>query len=165
MNLQNKVTRVADKASKDTEEFRDKIIELHASFLNAADITKVETLAMIIEQQRQRIDSVIQGSTAIIPINKEFNLLESKLNEIQDFLQFSPADKKLPLQLKEVGEMLQSVSGVVSEQGSAIGRAAMLIKSVESNVRQLDARVSVLENSSEKTPEVIQKLDLTGKSR
>jgi DNA-binding transcriptional MerR regulator len=77
--------------------------------MKTAALDKVEILAVVIEEQRLRIDSMIQGSTKIYPIYKEMKRINIQLKEIQEFLQL-PQSRNLHAQLHELSFLIEELS-------------------------------------------------------
>ena len=73
---------------------------------SSADATQVSTLAVVVEEQRLRIDSILHGSTNIDWISKQFKKNEIILKEIKSYLQL-PQLKPLRNQLDEAGHLIE----------------------------------------------------------
>lgn len=71
----------------------------------AASLEKVDTLSTVVEEQRLRIDSILQGSTKIQPIFKELKKFQDNFKEIQEFLSL-PRSQPLQNQLLEFSTLI-----------------------------------------------------------
>ncbi len=94
---------------KDIRGYEDEIKSFRHVVKNAAALDKVEVLAVVVEEQRLRIDSVIAGSTKIAPLQKELRRFDEKIKDIESFLQL-PQAKNLPTCINEITLLIQGMN-------------------------------------------------------
>lgn len=82
---------------------------LQKDLTQVAAAEKVELLAIVVEEQRIRIDSIVQGSTKIYPIYKELRRIEDAQREVADYLHL-PQTESLPVQLREITTLAEDQS-------------------------------------------------------
>lgn len=87
------------------EGMRGALSRCETTLSQVAGAAQVETLGLVVEEQRQRIDAILTGSTAIESITEEFIRQQSDISELQAFLQL-PQHKPLRAQLDEAGELM-----------------------------------------------------------
>lgn len=82
----------------------------------------VELLAVVVEEQRLRTDSIIQGSVKIKPIHKDMRRLEAEMQALQSYLVL-PQQRTLPevidklsAQILSLKDEIQGISGAMQEQ-------------------------------------------------
>lgn len=90
---------------QEMEGMRGALSRCETTLSQVAGAAQVETLGLVVEEQRQRIDAILTGSTAIESITEEFIRQQSDISELQAFLQL-PQHKPLRAQLDEAGELM-----------------------------------------------------------
>ncbi|KAJ1429631.1 hypothetical protein B484DRAFT_58609 [Ochromonadaceae sp. CCMP2298] len=140
---------------------RGQMHQLQDTVEGAASAQAAEQLAVVMEEQRLRLDGLIMGSIAIEPITSEFQRQQRQLDEIGTFLTL-PQAVPLGIQLAEAGALIDLLSGRVAEVGSAAGRAGIRLEGVESVTVQLDTRLRVAEHAQQGTRDLHQRCDLSG---
>jgi hypothetical protein len=80
--------------------------EQAAKVSQAASKQAVELLAVVVEEQRLRTDSIIQGSVKIKPLSKDLRKLETEMQRLSDQLSLSPG-KQLQRALDDLHHQVQ----------------------------------------------------------
>lgn len=133
VDIQSHVQSASQHYQKDIRDLQHKITKLQMALDTAAGVKQVETLGVVVEEQRQRIDSLIlgtasirsypillkhpapidhflllqlEGSTTIGPIAEEMASIQLQLSELRSYLQL-PQAKPLQSQLDEAGELIE----------------------------------------------------------
>lgn len=101
----------------DSAVLRKDVATLKEQMHKVAAADKVEVLAVVVEEQRLRIDSVVQGSTKIYPIYKELKKMDANLREINGFLSL-PQPSNLRSQLHEMSLLMEDLSKRLVELSS-----------------------------------------------
>eukprot|EP01039_Chlorochromonas_danica_P005428 gene5427-5971_t len=84
----------------------------------------VEVLAVVVEEQRLRTDSIIQGSIKIKPVYKDLKKLENDIQQVHDYLQL-PHKRPLPVILEKIGTQLQEFARQVEDVKSKVQEACV----------------------------------------
>jgi hypothetical protein len=84
----------------------ENLVRMREMQTKTADLEQVELLGVVIEEQRIRIDAIIQGSTKILPIYNTLQRFEEQLRDALSFLAL-PQPKSLNLQLDEIRNHIQ----------------------------------------------------------
>jgi hypothetical protein len=87
----------------------ENLVRMREMQTKAADLEQVELLGVVVEEQRIRIDAIIQGSTKILPIYNTLQRFEEQLRDALSFLAL-PQPKSLNLQLDEIRNHIQGKS-------------------------------------------------------
>jgi hypothetical protein len=114
---------------------------------SSANLKQVETLAVILEEQKQRTDLIICGALTISPINEALDSICKEMEGIQKYLGL-PQNQPLTQQLTEAGDLVDSLANRIGDFGTALGRAGIRIESSEKILSQLDNRINLVESNS-----------------
>lgn len=114
---------------------------------SSANLKQVETLAVILEEQKQRTDLIICGALTIAPINEALESICKEMDGIQKYLGL-PQNQPLTQQLTEAGDLVDSLANRIGDFGTALGRAGIRIESSEKILSQLDNRINLVESNS-----------------
>jgi hypothetical protein len=134
---------------KDIDNAVKKINKLEGEFKNAAGALQVETLAVILEEQKIRIDSIIYGSISIEPVNYALDKITKTIDEISSYLGLGlpGVGSNLQNQLSDCGSLIENLSKKVNDIFLALNRTAIKIETIDSFDAQLESRTKLLENS------------------
>lgn len=88
---------------------RQEMAQMKGKMDKVAAVEKMELLAVVVEEQRLRLDSVIQGSTKIYPIFKELKRMDTSLKEVEQFLSL-PQPRRLHEHLQEMTTLMEDLS-------------------------------------------------------
>jgi len=126
-----------------------KINKLESEFQNVAGALQVETLAVILEEQKIRIDSIIYGSISIEPVNYALEKITKTLDEITSYLGLGlpGVGSNLQNQLSDCGSLIESLSKKVNDIFIALNRTAIKIETIDSFDTQIESRTKLLENT------------------
>lgn len=133
---------------KEIENAVKKINKLENEFQNAAGALQVETLAVILEEQKIRIDSIIYGSISIEPVNYALEKITKTIDEITSYLGLGlpGVGSNLQNQLNDCGALIENLSKKVNDIFLALNRTAIKIETIESFDAQIESRTKLVEN-------------------
>jgi len=136
-----------------------KINKLENEFQNAAGALQVETLAVILEEQKIRIDSIIYGSISIEPVNYALEKITKTIDDITSYLGLGlpGVGSNLQNQLNDCGSLIESLSKKVNDIFLALNRTAIKIETIDSFDSQIESRTKLMEN-------MMQRIEYSNKS-
>lgn len=88
---------------------RKELAAVKEQMSHVAAVEKMELLAVVVEEQRLRLDAVIQGSTKIYPIFKELKRMDTTIKEVEQFLSL-PQPRRLHEHLQEMTSLMEDLS-------------------------------------------------------
>ena len=88
---------------------RKELAAVKEQLSHVAAVEKMELLAVVVEEQRLRLDAVIQGSTKIYPIFKELKRMDTTIKEVEQFLSL-PQPRRLHEHLQEMTSLMEDLS-------------------------------------------------------
>jgi hypothetical protein len=137
----NAVIKEHKQMKEENSSLRKEVSLLKDKMDKVAAAEKMELLAVVLEEQRLRLDAVIQGSTKIYPIFKELKRMDASLKEIEKFLSL-PQPRCLHEHLKEMTSLLENLSqrlvelsaDVHSHQGNKVDTLISRTDAIEARV-------------------------------
>lgn len=144
---------------KEIDNAMKKISKLEHEFQNAAGALQVETLAVILEEQKIRVDSIIYGSISIEPVNYALEKITKTIDEITSYLGLGMpgVGSNLQNQLSDCGSLIESLSKKVNDIFLALNRTAIKIETIDSFDAQIESRTKLVEN-------MVQRIEYSNKS-
>lgn len=107
--VQNALIKEYKGIKEEHSTMRQEMAQMKGQMDKVAAVEKMELLAVVVEEQRLRLDSVIQGSTKIYPIFKELKRMDTSLKEVEQFLSL-PQPRRLHEHLQEMTTLMEDLS-------------------------------------------------------
>lgn len=147
--------------SSENQEYHKRIEIIEEKLTQIPKAQSVDTLAVIVNEQKLRIDGILTGSVVIPLIQSELMRLSSFQEECQQFLQL-PKKRPIEENWKEIGQLLDALGKRMTELSTAVGRTGIRMESMEKQHQTVENRISVMEETLPTFQGFMQQMTLKG---